>query len=208
MKGVLKKNLLAGLLVTVPAALTYIVLAFVVNGVDGVADHLVQRVGGGLHIPGLGFLVIFLFILLVGLLGSNFIGARIITLWDLLMHKIPIVRGIYLNSKNVVDTISRSEEPLFKKLALVDFPGENTKAIGIVCCNSRGEIAHVIGKDLVNVYILSTPNFTSGYLLFVPKERITSLDLSVEEGLATVVSLGTINPQTADHVGAPLAAPS
>ena len=105
--------------------------------------------------------------------------------------------GIYVNSKKGVDVISQSEEPLFKKLALVDFPGENSRAVGIVCCNTHGEIAHLIGNNLVNVFMPSTPNITTGYLLFVPREQITLLDMSVDEGLVTVISLGTINPHRA-----------
>ena len=198
MKGILKKNLLTGLLVTLPAALTYIVLAFVVNGVDGIAEQFVLALGGKFHIPGLGFVVIFLFIFLVGLLGSNFIGTRILAIWDFFVNKIPFVRGIYVNSKKVVDVISQSKEPLFKKLALVDFPGESARAVGIVCCNTQGEIAHRIGNNFVNVFILSTPNITSGYLLFVPREQVTLLDMSVDEGLVSVISLGTINPHTAN----------
>ena len=197
MKGILKKNLLTGLLVTLPAALTYIVLAFVVNGADEISTQLVRQVVGfrEFHVPGLGLAVIILFIFLVGLFASNFIGNRIIAAWDFLLNKIPFVRGIYVNSKSVVDAISQSDEPLFKKLALVDFPGEGARAVGIVCCNTQGEIARHIGNDLVNVFILSTPNITSGYLLFVPKDQVTLLNMSIDEGLAMVISLGMINPQ-------------
>ncbi len=199
MKNIFKKNLLTGLLVTLPLALTCNVLASVVNGVDGMVSQILQQVGGSFlkkfYFPGLGFLVIFLFIFFVGLIGSNLIGNRIISFGDYLLRKIPFVRSIYVNSKKVVEVISQSDEKLFKKLVLVDFPGDGTKAIGLICCNTQGEIAHVAGKNLVNVYIFSTPNFTSGYLLIVPRENLVDLDCSVEEGLATVISLGAIVPQ-------------
>lgn len=182
-----------------PLALTCIVLASVVNGVDSVVNQIIQQVGVSFlkmfYFPGLGFLVIFLFIFIIGLIGSNLIGTKILNFGDFLLRKIPFVCSIYANSKKVVEAISQSEEKLFKKLVLVDFPSGDTKAIGLICCSTQGEIAQVAGKNLINVYIFSTPNFTSGYLLIVPRENIVDLDLSVEEGLATVISLGAIVPQ-------------
>jgi len=202
-KHAIKKNMIAGLLVTVPVALTYMVLSFVVTRVDRAMQPMIQKTLGesGMrllaeyHIPGVGFLFIFAFILTVGLLATNFIGRRVVLLGETLLHKIPFVRVIYTSIKKVIDTISQTETPTFEKMVLLTYPRDPLKTLGIVCCPTRGEIEEKTRNNLVNVFIPTSPNPTTGYLLMVPRADLETLDMTVEEGLKMIISFGMVNPE-------------
>ncbi|MEC7785731.1 MAG: DUF502 domain-containing protein, partial [Nitrospinota bacterium] len=143
-KKALKKNLIAGLLVTIPAALTYMILSFVITRVDRSMKPVVIGVLGPQniklmeewHIPGMGFVFLVLFIIAVGLVGTNFIGKKIVAMGEKLHHKIPVVRVIYTSIKKVVDTVSLTETPSFQKMVLITYPREPLKTLGIVCCDT------------------------------------------------------------------------
>lgn len=204
MKSLLKKSLITGLAVVLPAALTYIVLAFVVNGVDRAMSPAIVRfilwsgapLPADFRFPGQGFLLIFLFLFAVGLVGSNFFGKKIVAFGDSLLNKIPFVRSVYVSAKKVVDAVSQTGTPSFQQMVLVDYPSEGNKTLGVLCSPARGEIAHYAGEDCVNVFVPTTPNVTGGFLLIVPKSQVTPLDISVDEGFKTIISLGTMNPQS------------
>lgn len=209
MKNVLRKNLIAGLLVILPAGMTYIVLAFVVNGVDRAMSPLIAqliRVSGlplseDFRLPGQGFLLIFTIVFVVGLVGSNFFGRKLVALGDLVLHKIPFVRAVYVSVKKAVEAISRTETASFRQMVLVDYPMEGMKSMGVVCSDVRGEPARHIGEDLVNVFVPTAPNVTGGFLIMVPRDQIVPLDISVEKGFETIVSLGTASLRRPEKSG-------
>ena len=144
LKKALKKNLIAGLLVTVPAALTYMILSFVITRVDKAMEPVIVRILGPQilklmdewHIPGMGFLFLAIFIIAVGFVGTNFIGKKIVALGERFLHNIPVVRVIYTSIKKVVDTVSLTETPTFEKMVLITYPREPLKTLGIVCCDT------------------------------------------------------------------------
>ena len=197
----IKKNLIAGLLVTVPVALTYLVLAFVIRNVDKAMNPVIVKVFGptGLkwmeeyHIPGLGFVLLILFIVLVGLFGTNFIGKKILALSERILHNIPFVRVIYTSIKKVVHTISQTETPSFQKMVLLTYPRPPLKALGIVCGDTKGEISGKANKDAINVFVPTSPNPTTGFLLMVPRKDLVFLKMSVEDGLKMIISFGMAN---------------
>jgi len=197
----LKKNLIAGLLVTVPVALTYIILSFVIRSVDRAMEPLILNVLGEeqmrwmetYHVPGLGFLLLLLFIILVGLFATNFFGKQVVLAGELILHKIPFVRVIYTSIKKVVDTLSQSETPTFEKMVLITYPREPLKTLGIVCCDTKGEIASNTEGGSVNVFVPTSPNPTTGFLLMVPRENLDVLEMSVEEGLKMIISFGMVS---------------
>ncbi len=201
LKHAIKKNLIAGLLVTVPAALTYLVLSFVIRNVDQAMEPVINRVLGpsGMqfmekyHIPGLGFLVLFLFIVLVGLFATNFIGKKVVHTGERVLHKIPFVRVIYTSIKKVVDTFSQTETPTFQKMVLITYPRPPLKVLGIVCCDTKGEFAQKGPGDTVNVFVPTSPNPTTGFLLLVPRKDLVFLEMSVEEGLKMIISFGMVS---------------
>ena len=203
LKKAFKKNLIAGLLVTIPAGLTYIILSFFITRVDRAMAPVVKGVFGskGLdflaewHIPGMGFLLLVLFITGVGLFGTNFIGKKIVALGENILHNIPVVRVIYTSIKKVVDTISLTETSSFQKMVLITSPREPLKTLGIVCCNTPEEIRDASGQKMLNVFVPTSPNPTTGFLFMVPEKDTTSLDMSVEEGLKMIISFGMTSPE-------------
>jgi len=196
----IKKNLIAGLLVTVPAALTYMVLAFVIRNVDKAMNPVVAKVLGpawlkvmqDYHIPGLGFLLLILFVGLVGLFGTNFFGRKIISLSERVVHNIPFVRVIYISIKKVVDTISQTETPSFQQMVLLTYPRPPLKTLGIVCGDTKGEISGKTNGDTINVFVPTSPNPTTGFLLMVPRKDLVFLKMPVEEGLKMIISFGMV----------------
>lgn len=201
MKNFIKNNLIAGLLVVLPVGLTYILLAFVINGLDRsmapvISDFIIWSgapLPENFHLPGLGFAVVGIFILLVGLLTTNFFGNKIIEAGDLLMHRTPYVRGIYTTIKQVVTAIAESKKSSFKKLALVKYPHNGMHMLGIVACDTRGEVVHRTGDNQVNVFIPLIPNVTIGFMVVTPRDQITLLEMTLEEGTKFLLSFGIFN---------------
>lgn len=200
LKKAVKKNMIAGLLVTVPAALTYLILRFVVVNVDRFMEPVTTRLLGnsGLrfmeqyHIPGLGSLTLVLFIIVVGLLGTNLLGRKVVTISERVLNQIPFVRVIYTSIKKVVDTVSQTETPTFQKMVLLTYPRPPLKALGIVCCDTKGEVLSKTDGDTVNVFVPTSPNPTTGFLLLVPRKDLDFMEMSVEEGLKMIISFGMV----------------
>ena len=201
--GTIKKNMIAGLLVTVPVAFTYIILEFVITRVDGLMVPIVSKIIGekGMEIfkehsiPGMGFLLLILFVFFIGLIATNFFGKKVFEVGELVVHKIPLVRVIYTAIKKVVDTISQSQTPTFEKMVLVTYPRSPLKTIGIVACDTRGTVLKIIGKRSVNVFVPTSPNPTTGFIIHVPVEDVNFLEMTVEEGLKMIISFGVVAPK-------------
>ena len=202
LKKALKKNLIAGLLVTIPAALTYMILSFVITRVDKAMKPVVIGVLGPQniklmeewHIPGMGFLFLVLFIIAVGLVGTNFIGKKVVAMGEKILHNIPVVRVIYTSIKKVVDTVSLTETPSFQKMVLITYPREPLKTLGIVCCDTPEGITE--GEKMLNVFVPTSPNPTTGFLFMLPEKYTQPLKMSVEEGLKMIISFGMTNPDS------------
>ncbi len=203
-KKTFKKNLIAGLLVTIPAGLTYIILSFVITRVDSAMAPVVKGIFGpqGMqlleewNIPGTGFLLLALFIIGVGLFGTNFIGKKIVALGEKLLHQIPVVRVIYTSIKKVVDTLSLTETASFQKMVLITYPREPLKTLGIVCCNTPDGIKDATDEKMLNVFVPTSPNPTTGFLFMVPEKDTIAMEMSVEEGLKMIISFGMTNPES------------
>ena len=201
-KKAMKKNLIAGLLVTIPAALTYMILSFVITRVDKGMKPVITGILGPQniklmeewHIPGMGFVFLVLFIIAVGLVGTNFIGKKIVAMGEKLLHKIPVVRVIYTSIKKVVDTVSLTETPSFQKMVLITYPREPLKTLGIVCCDTPEGITE--GEKMLNVFVPTSPNPTTGFLFMLPEKDTQPLKMSVEEGLKMIISFGMTNPDS------------
>jgi uncharacterized membrane protein len=204
-KKALKKNLIAGLLVTVPAALTYMILSFVITRVDkamepvivGVLGPQILKLMDEWHIPGMGFLFLAIFIFAVGFVGTNFIGKKVVALGEKVLHNIPVVRVIYTSIKKVVDTVSLTETPTFEKMVLITYPREPLKTLGIVCCDTPAGITE--GEKMLNVFVPTSPNPTTGFLFMLPEKETQPLKMSVEEGLKMIISFGMTHPDAGEE---------
>ena len=203
-KKAFKKNLIAGLLVTIPAGLTYMILSFVITRVDRAMAPVIKGIFGsqGLHfmeesnIPGMGFLLLALFIIGVGLFGTNFIGKKIVIMGENFLHKIPVVRVIYTSIKKVVDTLSLTETASFQKMVLITYPRKPLKTLGIVCCDTPNGIEDAAGEKMLNVFVPTSPNPTTGFLFMIPEKDAIPMEMSVEEGLKMIISFGMTSPKT------------
>ncbi|MZG54244.1 MAG: DUF502 domain-containing protein [Nitrospinae bacterium] len=204
-KKALKKNLIAGLLVTIPAALTYMILSFVITRVDRAMKPVMTGILGPeninlmeeWHIPGMGFLFLAIFIIGVGLVGTNIIGKKVVAMGEKLLHKIPVVRVIYTSIKKVVDTLSLTETPSFQKMVLITYPREPLKTLGIVCCDTPEGISG--DAKMLNIFVPTSPNPTTGFLFMLPEKDTQPLEMSVEEGLKMIISFGMTHPEAGEE---------
>lgn len=191
-----KKYFIAGLLIWIPILATIFVLKFILGILDSVVDlfpHAVQPdYWFGLHIPGLGILLSLLVIFLTGLLVTNFFGHRLIEWGESLVRKIPMVRTIYSGTKQILETLISSKGESFRKVVLVEYPRKGLWSIAFQAGQAHSHISNHLGKEMVSVFIPTTPNPTSGFLIIVPADEIIELAIPVEDALKFVISLGTI----------------
>lgn len=207
----IKRYLLTGLLVWVPLAITVWVLTLIFGSLDRVAGlvpywarpdywliqviaQYVPSVEGNKTIPGFGILIALLFLLLTGLFAANILGQRLIRFWEGMLTRIPIVRSIYTSVKQVSDTLFSGSGQAFRKALLVRFPHQDAWTIGFLTGHPEGEVAGHLPGDCISVYVPTTPNPTSGYFIIVPVSSVIELDISVDEALKYVISMGVVSP--------------
>lgn len=194
---------LTGVAVTIPIAFTLFILNFLFKTLDNslspIFTAMLIKLGtpipDGYRIPGLGVVMTLVVIFLVGLFTKNFFGAKLILLGEMIVEKIPFVSNIYSGIKQVVTTIANTETQAFKKVVLIEFPRKGTYAIGFVSSETRGEVQQKTEHEVINVIIPTTPNPTSGFLVFVPKEDIIELDMTIEDGIKLIISCGIVAPK-------------
>ena len=198
----LKKYLLAGLLVWTPLAITVWVLTWLVGVMDGMFINTVSSVVSHetlaelRDITGLGVVLVFLGLLVTGALVSNVAGRWWVKQWDKLFTHIPIVKSIYTSVKKVSDTLFSSNGNAFRQALLVQYPRAGVWTIAFQTGTPTGEIADKLPGDYVSVYVPTTPNPTSGFFLVVSRSEVKELDLSVDEALTYVISMGAVSPGT------------
>ncbi len=192
---------ITGLLITLPIALTWFILQFLLNNFDALSPvftNILIQLGApipeGYRIPFLGLVVTLLIVLIVGWLTTNFFGKKVFQIGELLIEKIPFVRRIYKGSKQVVSSIAEADTSTFRKVVLIEFPRRGLLAIGFVTGESRGEVQELTRENMLNVFVPTMPNPTSGFLIFSPLEELTEVSMTIEEGIKYVVSGGLVTP--------------
>ena len=192
---------ITGLLITLPIALTWFILQFLLNNFDALSPvftNILIQLGApipeGYRIPFLGLVVTLLIVLIVGWLTTNFFGKKVFQIGELLIEKIPFVRRIYKGSKQVVSSIAEADTSTFRKVVLIEFPRRGLLAIGFVTGESRGEVQRITRENMLNVFVPTMPNPTSGFLIFSPPEELTEVSMTIEEGIKYVVSGGIVTP--------------
>ena len=196
----------AGLLVIVPTMLTFFLQKFLVNYIDKVSAPLVKRFFNT-SIPGIGFAVTILILLGIGIIGTNILGKKLVSLGDRLLSKIPLVRSIYSSAKQVIETVMVSTDKPFQQVVLVPYPRDNVYAIGLVTREVSEQVASSPlipisqreeerkGDQVLSVFIPSTPNFTSGLLVMFPRRDIIPLSMTIEEGFKYLMTGGILTPE-------------
>ena len=189
------------MLITLPIALTWFILQFLLKNFDALSPvftHMLIQLGApiteGYRIPFLGLVVTLLIVLIVGWLTTNFFGKKVFQIGELLIEKIPFVRRIYKGSKQVVSSIAEADTSAFRKVVLLEFPRRGLLAIGFVTGESLGEVQQVTQANMLNVFVPTMPNPTSGFLIFSPPEELTEVSMTIEEGIKYVVSGGIVTP--------------
>ena len=193
----------AGLLVTAPIFLTIYITWMVVSFLDSqivsllpsqLRDLFTTRIPGFGEVPGYGLIIGLVMITLVGALAAGFIGRWLIRMGESVLARMPIVRSIYSASKQVLETVMASQSDAFRDVVLVQYPRKGLWVIGFVTGNTKGEVQQRTHDDTVNVFVPTTPNPTSGFLLFCPRQELVFLDMSVDDALKLVVSGGIVTP--------------
>ncbi len=196
----LRRILLTGLVTLIPVALTVFILVWLFQVMDGIFAPVIDRIIGvylpGVHIPGLGFVLTILVVFILGWLSTNVFGSRIIAAFERLIGRIPVAKSVYSATKGVLESLSLDQREAFKRVVLVEYPLEDTYALAFVTGNARWPSVHPRTADALLLFLPTTPNPTSGYLLVLPRDRAIDLPITVEEGIRLVISGGILQPRS------------
>ena len=190
----LRNNFIAGVVVLIPIGITLYLTIFIIN----ISSKLIPKEINPNHylpynIPGLEILIAVLLITIIGWISLSFIGKRLFNLFETILNKIPIIRTIYSAVEQLIETFTSSKSDK-KTVVLVEYPRKGVYAVGFATKENTGEIRKKAGKELLNVFVPTTPNPTSGFLLMFPKDEVIFLDLTFEEASKFIVSAGSFNP--------------
>ena len=195
----------AGILVVLPLGITFLVLKFVFNTLDGILDPLIPNINISLfhrvfHLPGIGIISFFLLLYLIGLITTNVLGRELISWGDRLFTTIPVVKNIYTSSKQLTDAFSATRKGSFRQAVFVEFPQEGNYVLGFV----TNELTDLERQTKVTVFVPTAFVPPQGFLLFLPKEKLLPSQMTIEEAIKAIMSLGIVTPQT---LSVPLSGP-
>ncbi len=199
MRGqLIKRYFLTGLLIWVPLVITAWVLSVIVNTLDQslrlLPEVLHPKYLFGFEIPGAGALLTLAIILVTGLLAANFIGQKLVSWWDILLSRIPVVNSVYKSVKQVSDTLFAPNGNAFRKALLVQYPRQGIWTIAFLTGTPGEAIKDHLQGQYLSVYVPTTPNPTSGFFLMLPASETIELDMSVDEALKYIISMGVVSP--------------
>ena len=204
----LKAYLFTGILVTAPVGMTFYLaykLIFWVDALVGkmIPPHYKEMLGDyfPMSIPGLGLVVLVLFLMLVGMFAAGFLGRFFIRLGEWFMSRVPLLSSVYSLLKQIFETVFSDKTQAFKKVVMLEYPRKGIWILGLVSADLKGEVKENLKAEMLNVFIPTTPNPTSGFLIFVPKKDVIELDMSVEEAIKFIVSGGLVEPEDMKKIG-------
>lgn len=195
----LKRYFVTGLLIWIPLGITLWVLGVLIGVMDQslllLPDALHPRSWLGFHIPGLGVILTLVVVWLTGVFAANVLGQRMLVYWEGVLARIPIVKSIYYGVKKVSDTLFSRSGQAFRKALLVQYPRQGIWTIAFLTGKPGGDVANHLSGDYVSVFVPTTPNPTSGFVLMLRKDDVIELDMSVDEAIRTVISMGVVMPE-------------
>jgi uncharacterized membrane protein len=199
MVSALRKYLISGLLVWLPIIITVLVIKFLVDLLSKslllLPPELQPDTLLGFHVPGIGVILTLVVIFFTGLLAANFIGSRLVEFGDSIMKRIPIVRSVYTGVQQVTDTLLKPGGQSFRKVLMVEYPCPGVWSMAFQTGEVTSDVQAVVGnEEMVSYFIPTTPNPTSGFLMMAPKSKVKELDISVDQALKFVISLGVVQP--------------
>lgn len=201
MMSYIRRYFISGLLVWLPIWVTLLVIKFLADIMGNTLSLLPRQYQPdallGMHIPGLGVLIVLFVIFMTGVIAANFLGKRIVAAWDGLMARIPLVRSLYMGVKQVLETLFTPGGQSFRKVLLVEFPRAGMWTLAFQTGDGTPEVMKSMnGEELVSLFVPATPNPTSGFLMMMPRRMVIEMDMSVEQALKFVISLGVVQPNS------------
>ena len=198
----LKNYFFTGLLVILPIFITAYVILFLIRIMDAILKFIPVKYLPDtylpFHIPGLGLIFVVILVFAVGLLTRNIVGRKIVHLGENIVERIPLVRILYAGVKQLLETIFLQKTDAFKRVALVEYPRRGTYVIGFITGESKGEVQDKTDKNMINLFIPTTPNPTSGFYMLVPDDELVVLNMSVEDAFKLIISGGIVSPPKLD----------
>lgn len=201
--GSIRSNFLAGLAVIAPGVLTVWLVWNVVTWIDGIVMPLIPNrfhpvVLTGWNVPGVGVAIFLIFTLVMGYFTKGFIGRTLVGWGERIVKAMPVVRSIYNAVKQIADTILARSAPTFDRVCLVEYPRKGIWATAFISTSTRGEIGAKLssGEEVISIFLPTTPNPTSGFLLFLPRRDVIELDMSMEDAAKLIISAGLVYPDT------------
>ena len=197
--GHLRGYFLAGVLVTAPIGITFYISWLLIRWVDSKVTPLLPAAYNPetylpFAVPGLGLVIVFITLTFIGWATAGMIGRLWTRISEKALARMPVIRSIYGAVKQIIETILQQQSNAFRQVVLFEYPRRGSWAIGFITGQTQGEVQNLTQDDVVNVFLPTTPNPTSGYLLFIPRRELVVLDMTVEEGIKMVVSGGIVTP--------------
>ncbi|MDI9818792.1 MULTISPECIES: DUF502 domain-containing protein [unclassified Legionella] len=195
---IFRRYLLAGLVVWLPIVVTFIVIRFLIELLDKTMallpdayqpDRLV-----GMHIPGLGVILSLVIILVTGIIATNYLGQRLVSFGERILAKIPLVRSVYNAAKQVIHALFATNSQAFRKVLLIEYPRKGIFSIAFQTGTNNARISKHTGEEMLSLFIPTTPNPTSGFLVMIPKKDAIEISMTVDEALKFIISLGVMPP--------------
>lgn len=198
----IKAYFFTGILVTAPVSMTFYLAYKLISWIDVSVNRLIPpefRPDNYLpySIPGLGLVLLIVALILIGMFAAGFLGKFFLSLGEWIVYKMPLISSVYSLLKQVFQTFLSNKNNACSKVVLLEYPRKGIWILGFVSSETQGEVKDKLGREMLNIFIPTTPNPTSGFLIFVPKEDTVSLDMSVEEGIKFVISGGLVSPEMA-----------
>lgn len=195
----LRRYFLAGILITAPIVITFYISWLLIRWVDSKITPLLPDTYNPetylpFAIPGLGLVIVIVFLTFVGWATAGIIGRFWTRVTESLLSQMPVVRSIYGAVKQIIETVLQQQSNAFRQVVLFEYPRRGSWALGFITGQTQGEVQSITESDVVNVFLPTTPNPTSGYLLFIPRDELVVLDMTVEEGIKMVISGGIVTP--------------
>lgn len=195
----LRNYFISGLLFSLPLIITFYVVSWIIRTVDNWIQPLIPPEYNPQNflpfpMPGLGIIIAIIVLIVLGSMTRGFLGNLILRYSEQVLSKMPIVRSVYSTTKQISEAVLKSRSNSFREVGMIEYPRPGIWALCFITGSTKGEVQRKTNNDVVNVFVPTTPNPTSGFLLFVPRHDIVIMDMSVEEGIKMVVSAGMITP--------------
>lgn len=196
----LRGRFLAGMVIAAPIAITFLILQFLITKID---EKVVPLLPAALKpetylnyaVPGFGLIVLVVFLTLLGAITTNLIGRSVVTLSDQILSRVPFVNSVYAAFKQLIEVFASNTTDQFNEVVLIEYPKDGTWCIGFLSSPAKGEVGNHLGSDFIGVFVPTTPNPTSGFLMYVPRGKVIPMDMTVEEGAKMILSAGLVVPE-------------